>query len=300
MVKTLQKTSYRELLRAVRQTIARGKARAQAAVEREKVRTCWETGKLILDHTLVHQERAGYGKQVIENLARDLGMSRAILYSMVEFAREYPIVPARRQLGWAHYRVLLGVNDTEKREALAAKAAIGNWSSRRLRAAVNKMKNVRRGGAVSEKLKEPKLGKPGVYRTLVRKGRKVWDLGFSTYFEIKRRKAPAKQPKAETLYYYDAIVESVVDGDTLWADIHLGFGIWSSQKLRLRGVNAPEPRSRAGEAAKRFLAGQLTAGKAILIRTTRADKYDRYLADIWAGGTYLNAALVTRGLANTV
>ena len=43
---------------------------------------------------------------------------------------------------------------------------------------------------------------------------------------------------------YDAKIVRVVDGDTVDADIFLGFDINMRQRLRLYGVNAPETRSR--------------------------------------------------------
>ena len=34
-----------------------------------------------------------------------------------------------------------------------------------------------------------------------------------------------------------------------------------------------------------------------LIKTIKSDKYDRYLADLWVDGTYVNQKLVEQGLA---
>ena len=62
--------SYPVLLRRVRLAFAEGRERAADAVEREKVRTCWETGKLILEHILLNEKRADYGKQVIKKTCR--------------------------------------------------------------------------------------------------------------------------------------------------------------------------------------------------------------------------------------
>ena len=38
----------------------------------------------------------------------------------------------------------------------------------------------------------------------------------------------------------------------------------------------------------------------LLIKTVKSDKYDRYLADVWAGKTYLNQKLLDEGLAVAV
>ena len=45
------------------------------------------------------------------------------------------------------------------------------------------------------------------------------------------------------LYIYKAKIKSVYDGDTVRADISLGFGIYTNnQKIRLLNINAPEVR----------------------------------------------------------
>ena len=38
-------------------------------------------------------------------------------------------------------------------------------------------------------------------------------------------------------------------------------------------------------------------GNHVLIKTVKSDKYDRYLADVWVGETYVNQALIDQGLA---
>jgi endonuclease YncB( thermonuclease family) len=54
--------------------------------------------------------------------------------------------------------------------------------------------------------------------------------------------AQSPQPPDEgALYFYKAEVRDVHDGDTVTADIDLGFSTWlHDQKLRLYGINAPE------------------------------------------------------------
>lgn len=64
--------------------------------------------------------------------------------------------------------------------------------------------------------------------------------------------------------------------------IPLGFGFTTVQKLRLRGLDAPEIQTADGEEARAFLEERLLKAKTpVLIRTVKSDKYDRYLADIW-------------------
>ena len=73
----------------------------------------------------------------------------------------------------------------------------------------------------------------------------------------------------------------MIDGDTLLANIDCGFGIWTRQRLRLRGIDAPERNTITGQRAKRRVEEELTSCAFVIIKTYKSDKYDRYLADIF-------------------
>ena len=60
-------------------------------------------------------------------------------------------------------------------------------------------------------------------------------------------------------------------------------GITHELKLRLRGLDCPEISTAAGRAAKRFVDGLIKAGDEVIVSTTKPDKYDRYLADVFVG-----------------
>lgn len=46
------------------------------------------------------------------------------------------------------------------------------------------------------------------------------------------------------MYEYKAIVDRVVDGDTIDCTIDLGFSTWKKVRVRMGGMNAPESRTR--------------------------------------------------------
>ena len=317
---------YSVLLQRIRQAIGRGKERAADAVERELVRTKWETGKLIHEHILLNQVRAAYDQQVLERLSTDLGMSARELRYMVEFARAYPIWPGPAKLGWAQYRDLLAVNDPEKRLAISKEAVRKKWSHSELRREIQKLKAAKQI-TVSKKPAPEKLaakkGELHTYAVVLAKlgpwqGKPVVDLGFSNYFrpagnfpfkknEIIRILDNGKLKRiqdatAGMLFTYKVYVDEITDGDTLWVLIDLGFGFTTKQQLRLRGLDAPEIATRDGQRAKKFLERQLVGRLGsdpshVLITSTKSDKYDRYLADIWMGELFLNQKLIDKGLA---
>ncbi|MSU65189.1 MAG: hypothetical protein EXS38_03605 [Opitutus sp.] len=67
--------SFEELLRAPEEVLFRGRR----DIERAWVRTYHETGRLICEHLLLHQERAGYGARVYQRAAARTRVSTRIL-----------------------------------------------------------------------------------------------------------------------------------------------------------------------------------------------------------------------------
>ena len=58
------------------------------------------------------------------------------------------------------------------------------------------------------------------------------------------------------MYEYHAVVDRVVDGDTLDVTIDLGFHTYIKTRVRMEGMNAPESRTRDLEEKERGLAAK--------------------------------------------
>ena len=87
----------------------------------------------------------------------------------------------------------------------------------------------------------------------------------------------------EFLYHYKITVTKVVDGDTIYGDVDLGFGIGvKKMEFRLAEVNTPETRGEArtaGLASKKFVEDTLFNKEVcILTKKDSKEKYGRYLA----------------------
>lgn len=92
-------------------------------------------------------------------------------------------------------------------------------------------------------------------------------------------------------YEYDAVITRVIDGDTVVATIDLGFCVYTSQTLRLYGINAPETRGKDLTDEQRALAWKAThylkeiveTHSPITVRTVKdkTGKYGRYLATLF-------------------
>ncbi len=75
-------------------------------------------------------------------------------------------------------------------------------------------------------------------------------------------------------YRYEAVVTAVHDGDTITADVSLGFGVWMrTQAFRLLGCNARELADPGGSEAHINLAALLLAGPAVTLTSVKPDKY---------------------------
>lgn len=103
------------------------------------------------------------------------------------------------------------------------------------------------------------------------------------------------------MFEYNAHVIKVYDGDTVTADIDLGFCVMlKAQKLRLVGIDAPEIRGKQrpeGIIARDRLR-DLILDKDVVIKTYRdkRGKYGRWLADIQVGNVSVCETLLSEGL----
>lgn len=85
------------------------------------------------------------------------------------------------------------------------------------------------------------------------------------------------------MFKYNAVVENVVDGDTVDLSIDLGFDIWHKARVRLLGIDTPEKWYEYGKVVKAYVEEQLEF-KTVQISSTKPDKYGRYLVDIYVDG----------------
>lgn len=89
----------------------------------------------------------------------------------------------------------------------------------------------------------------------------------------------------EDLYRYLATVRRVIDGNTISADVDLGFGVWMHKaEIRLKGVKitSMEEDSAKGVAAHKFLHETLKDQERILIQTyyDPTGKYDGWYGKV--------------------
>ena len=109
------------------------------------------------------------------------------------------------------------------------------------------------------------------------------------------------------LYHYKMTVVRVVDGDTVYGDVDLGFNVGNKKmEFRLAKINTPEIKGttrEAGLTSKQYVEDKIM-GKEVIIVTKKdtKEKYGRYLAEVFykdETGNYisLNEELIQKGVA---
>lgn len=113
------------------------------------------------------------------------------------------------------------------------------------------------------------------------------------------------------MYEYKALINRVVDGDTVDVDIDVGFGIWiKDERVRIMGIDTPESRTRDlvekqfGLASKERLKELIPEGSIQTLKTEvdkdgedAKGKFGRILGDFLVAGHRVTEILIDEGHA---
>ena len=107
------------------------------------------------------------------------------------------------------------------------------------------------------------------------------------------------------MFEYNAVLDRVVDGDTVDATIDLGFDTWQKTRVRFYGINTPESRTRDLEEKKRGLAAKdrlieiLKANdNKFVLKSHGVGKYGRCLGELFVeslGEVSVQETLISEG-----
>ncbi|MDR0732702.1 MAG: PDDEXK nuclease domain-containing protein [Dysgonamonadaceae bacterium] len=133
-----------EFISDIRNIIADAKNSAVRSVDFQRVMMYWKMGERILVEEQQGKERAEYGGYLLQNLAERLkpefgtGFSVRILEQCRQFYRMYPIANAvRSQFNWYQYRLLIQIDDDNKREYYEYETLHNHWTGRELERQIN-------------------------------------------------------------------------------------------------------------------------------------------------------------------
>jgi len=324
---------YQKTLSKIQSQIVKSKDDIQKIVSRHKIEMAWNIGKIIGEYFVTHDEKV-YGKNLIKNLAIDVGIDEVNLYKMRSFYKAYPSIPQDQEFNWTHYRILSGIKEEDRRLYFENMTKELSLNSRQLQDEINKAKD---GADKSDKADKiiltPNRGKIFNYQISKINGRDAFflDLGFGVLRDVEdilpeslKREgkivavnkvnndyliAESKTPKSD-IHTYIAALERVVDGDTIRVSLDLGFKTFEKQILRIAKINAPELGTKEGKKSFKTLEKILAQYDYLIIKTLKTDIYGRYVADIFLpnngqdhpqetanDGVYLNQNILDLGIA---
>jgi predicted nuclease of restriction endonuclease-like (RecB) superfamily len=133
-----------KILRSVTEIIHQSKEQAIRSVDHFRTLMYWKIGQHIFEEEQQGKERASYGKYIIQFLADKLeplhgsGFSSRNLYLSLQFFKKFPIVNAlHSQLNWTQYKLLIRIDNENKREFYIAESIKNYWTSRQLERQIN-------------------------------------------------------------------------------------------------------------------------------------------------------------------
>lgn len=134
----------KELIQQIQSIIATAKDRAIRSVDTERMMMYWQIGKVIFEEEQQGKDRADYGKYLIKSISDEFqpqfgtGFTIRQLEMNRQFYRTFPNTNAlRSQFSWTHYRLLIRIDNQDKREFYIAEASKNSWTARQLERQIN-------------------------------------------------------------------------------------------------------------------------------------------------------------------
>jgi len=124
--------------------IETSKENAVRSVDFHRVVMYWNIGKRVFEEEQQGKNRAEYGTLLIKYVSEYLenlygsGFSNRQIERARKFYRTFPIASAlRTQLSWTQYKMLISIDNEDKREYYIAESVKNNWTSRQLERQIN-------------------------------------------------------------------------------------------------------------------------------------------------------------------
>ncbi len=137
-------TPSSNLIHDIQEIISQARARAVRSVNFKRVLMYWKIGERIFEEEQRGDERAEYGTFLIKTIAQVLepeygsGFSARQLERFRQFYRIYPNASAlRTEFSWTHYKLMLPLDNEDKRAFYLAEATNNFWSARELERQIN-------------------------------------------------------------------------------------------------------------------------------------------------------------------
>jgi predicted nuclease of restriction endonuclease-like (RecB) superfamily len=133
-----------KIISDIKQIIEQSRESAIRSVDFVRVQMYWQIGKRIFIEEQQGKERADYGVYLAKLISEQLqpefgsGFSKRQVERMRQFYRTFPIASAlRTQLNWTQYKLLISIENEDKREFYIAESVKNTWTSRQLERQIN-------------------------------------------------------------------------------------------------------------------------------------------------------------------
>ena len=138
-----------ELLGDLRKIIDSARSHVAATANYELTAMYWHIGDRI-NHDVLNNERAEYGKQIVAQVARQLqeeygtkGFEERTIRRMMQFALQFPdfqiVSTLLSKLSWSHFVIVMPIKDELQREFYLTMAASERWGRNKLREKIDGM-----------------------------------------------------------------------------------------------------------------------------------------------------------------
>jgi predicted nuclease of restriction endonuclease-like (RecB) superfamily len=134
------------ILQDIKTIIIEAQDRAIRSVDYQRVLMYWQIGKRILDEEQGGQQRAEYGKYLLKSLSEQLepefgsGFSIRQLELSRQFYKLFPITNTLySQLNWSQYKLIIRIENEDKRAFYVAESVKNNWTVRQLERQINSL-----------------------------------------------------------------------------------------------------------------------------------------------------------------
>ena len=135
---------HKDFISDIKKIISSARASVIRSIDFERVRMYWRLGERIFVEEQEGKERAEYGSFLIRNLSASIepefgsGFSYRQLAFCRQFYRTYPIMNTlRSQFNWSQYRLLIQIDNEDKREYYELESANNGWTGRELERQIN-------------------------------------------------------------------------------------------------------------------------------------------------------------------
>lgn len=140
----IDKTPQGSLIDDARTIIETARINAVRSVDFCRVQMYWNLGKRIFEEEQQGKDRADYGAYIVKTLAVNLeaeygsGFGVRQLERARQFYRIYPIASTvRTQLNWSQYKLLISIDDPDKREYYELESVNNAWTARETERQIN-------------------------------------------------------------------------------------------------------------------------------------------------------------------